>query len=97
MQPVGTREHLHVVGLLDEDRNLHGRSVHGHRVLGGSKDVSDILRSNRIDEIVITERLNENVLKRIIETAREHGVAVAEWRTVLTMVEKPSRPPQETQ
>lgn len=45
----------HVVGFIDDDPNLIGRSVRGLRVLGAVDDLESICLKHRIDRILITE------------------------------------------
>jgi FlaA1/EpsC-like NDP-sugar epimerase/dTDP-4-amino-4,6-dideoxygalactose transaminase len=44
---------VQVVGFVDDDARLHGRSLRGIPVLGGSGDLRDLCRRNRIDRILI--------------------------------------------
>jgi FlaA1/EpsC-like NDP-sugar epimerase/dTDP-4-amino-4,6-dideoxygalactose transaminase len=44
---------VQVVGFVDDDARLHGRSLRGIPVLGGMGDLEDLCRRNRIDRILI--------------------------------------------
>jgi len=76
----------HIVGLIDDDTNLHKRLVYGHRVLGGTRDLARVIGQYRVDEIVLTPPLDESARRHVLETARQQGVAVFESRTDLVEV-----------
>ena len=70
-----------VVGLLDDDLNLHGRLVYGYPVLGGIKQLPSILQKQKIAEFVITAELQEFTKKQLVEIAAQYGIRISEWRT----------------
>ncbi|MCX7591396.1 MAG: hypothetical protein N2255_07175 [Kiritimatiellae bacterium] len=75
-----TRERL--VGLLDEDRSLHGRFVYGLRVVGGIADLPELCARRRIDRLVVTEPVPDEVRRKMIEFASRKGIAVCQWQIV---------------
>ena len=77
--PPAEQQSWHVIGLLDDDPNLHGRVVFGYRVLGGIERVGDLIRDRHVDEIVITAELDPAVSARLLQACAEHGVRVLEW------------------
>ncbi|HOW98235.1 MAG TPA: hypothetical protein P5567_07775 [Kiritimatiellia bacterium] len=70
-----------IVGLLDDDSNLHGRLIHGYRVLGGLDFFQKQAASLGVDELVLVKDLDPETTARLLETAGRHGIAVSEWRT----------------
>jgi FlaA1/EpsC-like NDP-sugar epimerase len=44
---------IHVVGFLDDDPALRGRTIGGWRVLGTTNDIEGIVSSHRVDEVVL--------------------------------------------
>ena len=44
---------VHVVGFVDDDVRLYGRSLRGIRVLGGTGDLEELCRRHRIDRVLI--------------------------------------------
>jgi UDP-N-acetylmuramyl pentapeptide phosphotransferase/UDP-N-acetylglucosamine-1-phosphate transferase len=81
----------HVVGLLDDDPNLRGRLVHGHRVFGGMETVvPEFLRSRQIDEIIVAAPLDEQTTRRLMAAAGD--VRVSEWRIERRLVGNPGPP-----
>src|SRR6059058_2195658 len=47
------RQQLRVVGLIDDDPDTHGRSLHGVRVLGGVRDLRRLVAHHHIELLVI--------------------------------------------
>jgi UDP-GlcNAc:undecaprenyl-phosphate/decaprenyl-phosphate GlcNAc-1-phosphate transferase len=74
------------VGLIDDDRNLHGRLIHGYKVLGGLDELAGIMRKEKVVEIVVTVRLDEAVRTTLLTLTRAAGVRVLEWKTTLVPV-----------
>jgi UDP-GlcNAc:undecaprenyl-phosphate/decaprenyl-phosphate GlcNAc-1-phosphate transferase len=76
-----------VVALIDDDRNLRKRLIHGFRVAGGFRDLATLVRKGDIDEIILTTELPEKRLRRLIALGERYGIALVEWvprRKVLT-------------
>jgi FlaA1/EpsC-like NDP-sugar epimerase/dTDP-4-amino-4,6-dideoxygalactose transaminase len=44
---------VHVVGFIDDDARLHGRSLRGIQVLGGTGDIEELCRRHAIDRVLI--------------------------------------------
>jgi hypothetical protein len=84
-----------VVGILDDDLNLHGRLVYGYRVLGGIRQAEEIIRSRHVTDIVVTTALREDVITGLTEIADAEDVALSEWRTQVRPM-RPARRVQET-
>jgi len=72
-----------IVGLIDEDRNLHGRFVHGYRVLGGPDDIENLVREHDVKEVIVTSDLSPEGHAQLSAELRKSGVVVLEWRTEL--------------
>lgn len=73
--------HRMVVALLDDDTNLHGRTVYGHRVLGGIARLEEAILKYDVQEIVITAFLDEGILRQLESCAATHHVRIFRWRT----------------
>lgn len=85
--PMDGRRCGRIVGLISEDRNLHGRFVHGHRVFGGMDVVADVLAKEKVGEVIITEPLAGEGLARLKEAARMHEVRLWSWQTQMNAVD----------
>src|SRR5207245_4986726 len=47
------RRQLRIVGLIDDDPNTHGRSLHGVRVLGGVRDLRRLAAHYHVELLII--------------------------------------------
>jgi len=66
---------LEVVGFLDDDPSLHGRTVEGAEVLGGGADMGRLLIQADAGEIFIAlPRANRSTLLRIVDLCRRHDI-----------------------
>jgi FlaA1/EpsC-like NDP-sugar epimerase len=77
------RSNIRVVGLLDPDRNLLGRSVLGYRVLGDIEMLPELIKDHHLELLVLTDPVDDDVRLRAIEIGREHGITVSEQRTTV--------------
>jgi FlaA1/EpsC-like NDP-sugar epimerase len=87
------QEQLRIVGLLDDDRNLHGRYVHGYRVLGGMRDLEHIGLSHGVKAVVVAEPLPDEAGRALLATAKARHMRVFSWKTTLERLDEtpPSR------
>lgn len=70
------REKYFLVGLIDDDPYLKGRSVHGHTVLGGLGDLGRLADQEDIDEVLVSTLLRSENEKRLMEIAEEKNLLV---------------------
>jgi exopolysaccharide biosynthesis polyprenyl glycosylphosphotransferase len=70
---------LKPIGYLDkEPLSGNGSAIVDLPILGASWDLVDVLRSNRVDHVVVTfSTAPHNVLLRIVKQCQEYGVAVS--------------------
>jgi UDP-N-acetylmuramyl pentapeptide phosphotransferase/UDP-N-acetylglucosamine-1-phosphate transferase len=68
-----------IVGLLDDDPFLHAQWVYGYPVLGGLKQLPQILTSRRITGIIITTHLKSESLAAVKSLAKARGIELSEW------------------
>ena len=68
-----------IVGLLDDEPSLHFNWVHGHRVLGGLRDLPQLIPRHRIGGIVITAALRPEARAAVEELARQRHLHLSEW------------------
>jgi UDP-N-acetylmuramyl pentapeptide phosphotransferase/UDP-N-acetylglucosamine-1-phosphate transferase len=69
-----------IIGLIDDEPSLHFNWVHGHIVLGGLRELPQLIPRHRITGIIITANLNPETLTAIREVASEHHLHLSEWR-----------------
>ncbi len=82
-----------VVGLLDDDLNLRKRTVHGYRVLGGLRELPQLIAADEIDEIVVACDLPSEIVQHLVTMTKTAGIRLAEWSTKYsTIVPTTNRP-----
>jgi len=71
------RHPLNVVGIVDDDPNKHGRTLHGVSVLGGSDELRRFVAMHHAQQIVIAiPSATPEHIRRLVARAAETGVAV---------------------
>jgi FlaA1/EpsC-like NDP-sugar epimerase len=81
-QDANVNQRVQVVGMLDDDTNLHGRLVYGHRVYGGIDMAAAVIQGSRVNRIIVTEQLDDDTLRRLKTLARAHNSELTIWETV---------------
>jgi exopolysaccharide biosynthesis polyprenyl glycosylphosphotransferase len=66
-----------IVGLIDEDASLKGKSLYGEKVLGTFKDIPDIIHNRVIDEVVfVVPRSWLNKIEDIMYLCEAEGLRI---------------------
>jgi FlaA1/EpsC-like NDP-sugar epimerase len=61
---------VQVMGFVDDDPDLLGRSVRGLRVFGATRDLERICRDHQVDRVLVTEQAgNRRQIKEIVDIA----------------------------
>jgi FlaA1/EpsC-like NDP-sugar epimerase len=73
-----------VIGFVDDNDALHGKSIHGYPVLGSIWQLEDVLqrqvlKGKRLQEIVVTVQVEGPALKNLLEVARKYEVTIRRW------------------
>jgi UDP-GlcNAc:undecaprenyl-phosphate/decaprenyl-phosphate GlcNAc-1-phosphate transferase len=68
-----------IVGLIDDEPSLHFNWVHGHLVLGGLRDLPQLIPRHRITGIIITTDLKSQALETVQELASQYHLHLTEW------------------
>jgi UDP-GlcNAc:undecaprenyl-phosphate/decaprenyl-phosphate GlcNAc-1-phosphate transferase len=68
-----------IVGLIDDEPALHFNWVHGYMVLGGLRDLPQLIARHRIGGIVITATLKPEAQAAVRELALQHNLHLSEW------------------
>jgi FlaA1/EpsC-like NDP-sugar epimerase len=85
------------VGFLDESPQLEGRRFNGYPIFGGHWKLPRLLKTMKIDQIVISDgKVQPEVLKRLKETSRIHGIPVLQLKMQLDDAFLSARQPQPT-
>jgi hypothetical protein len=69
-----------IIGLIDDEPALHFKWVYGHMVLGGVRDLPQLIPHHRITGLVITTALRPESLLAAQALAWRHGLSLCEWR-----------------
>lgn len=65
-----------VIGFLDDDVNLHGRTIEGRPVLGACSDLPRITRSESVEEVIIAVPSgSREFIRRIVALCRDSSVS----------------------
>src|SRR6267378_993139 len=71
------RHPLNVVGIVDDDPNKHGRTLHGVSVLGGSEELRRFVAMHHAQQIVIAiPSASPEQIRALVARAAETGVVV---------------------
>jgi UDP-N-acetylmuramyl pentapeptide phosphotransferase/UDP-N-acetylglucosamine-1-phosphate transferase len=68
-----------VVGVLDDDVNLRGRLVMGYPILGTFEDLPEVVKAQRIQEVVITAQVTDERRECLVALAQASEVPLLEW------------------
>ena len=71
---------LVIVGLIDDEPSLHFRWVCGHMVLGGLRELSQLIARHRITGLIVTTNLKPQNLEAARQLAAERHLHLTEWR-----------------
>ena len=69
-----------IIGLIDDEPALQFKWVYGHMVLGGVRDLPQLISHHRITALIITTKLRPESLLAAQELASRHGLSLSEWR-----------------
>jgi UDP-N-acetylmuramyl pentapeptide phosphotransferase/UDP-N-acetylglucosamine-1-phosphate transferase len=69
-----------IVGLLDDEPSLHQQWVYGYEVLGGLKDLPNVIARHGVCGIIITAVLKPESRAAVQELALGLGLNLSEWR-----------------
>jgi FlaA1/EpsC-like NDP-sugar epimerase len=68
------------VGIIDDEPSLHFQYVYGYQVLGGVKDLPQLIVTHNIKGIIITAMLTPEARTAVRDLALQHGLQLTEWR-----------------
>jgi UDP-N-acetylmuramyl pentapeptide phosphotransferase/UDP-N-acetylglucosamine-1-phosphate transferase len=89
---LGCGDGREIVGLIDDDASLHFLWVYGYQVLGGRKDLPELISQYGLTGIVVTALLTPESRAAIQELALQHGLDLSEWRCEECEVDVTLRP-----
>ena len=73
------RRHPHsaynVIGFIDDDMEKRGLKLHGIPVLGGTKQLSSLIRSNEIEDVIIAmPSVDGKALRQVVDSCKNENV-----------------------
>ncbi len=76
---------LEVVGFLDDDVSLHGKSVEGFTVIGAIDTLLEVVSSTNVDDVIMAVPSGgRDLVRRVVRLCRDAGV---EFRIVPGLIE----------
>jgi UDP-GlcNAc:undecaprenyl-phosphate/decaprenyl-phosphate GlcNAc-1-phosphate transferase len=69
-----------IVGLLDDDVNLHGRIIAGYKVQGGLEKLVDLIESTGAHRVLIACDMTETGKEMVRDAIRNHPIEVSVWQ-----------------
>ncbi len=76
----GPGDRRRIVGIMDDDANLHGRWVYGYPVRGGIERLEGLAKRHGVKEVVVVAGLKPDVLRRLCAVAYRQNLVLTEWR-----------------
>ena len=68
-----------ILGIVDDDVNLRGRIIAGYRVIGGLDKLSEWMKGQRVDGVIITCLMEAEKRKHLTRELVEMGLSVLIW------------------
>ena len=75
--------HEHLVGILTDDTNLHGRRICGLRVLGKLDQLGTVTQTHDIERIIVLGDLSPDRQTTLETHAKRHGTRIYTWSAQL--------------
>jgi UDP-N-acetylmuramyl pentapeptide phosphotransferase/UDP-N-acetylglucosamine-1-phosphate transferase len=93
-QQMGASDGRAIVGIVDDDPALLFQWVYGYQVMGGRKDLPELISKYELTGIIVTAILSPESTVAIRELATLHGVDLSEWHCEERgITAEPERPP----
>jgi FlaA1/EpsC-like NDP-sugar epimerase len=80
-----------IVGVIDDDHMLHFQWVYGYQVLGGRRDLSDLIARHKVTGIIVTALLTPESTRAVREFAARHELDLTEWHCEERQIERAFR------
>ncbi len=88
LRMANNKNSAHVMGYIDNNRQLHGRYVGGQLVHGGIDQLESEIKTHRIDMLVIVDTLDDKDMQTVTTVADRNGVDVYAWQTGIRTIRR---------
>jgi len=78
-----------IVGVIDDDANLHRRIIHGFPVLGGFDFIGHHIESHGVEEIIVTTSLTAERETQLKGLAEKYHLRISRWEALVVSEEAP--------
>ncbi len=78
----------HVMGYIDNNRQLHGRYVGGQLVHGGIDRLEAEIKAHDIDMLMVIDGLDDKDMQTVTTVADQNGVDVYAWQTGIRTIRR---------
>jgi FlaA1/EpsC-like NDP-sugar epimerase len=69
----------HILGFIDDEKSLYFQWVYGFLVLGGLKELPQLIERRRVNRVIIVSELLPESRAAIEEITARSGVKLSEW------------------
>jgi len=70
----------HLLGFIDDEKSLHFQWVYGFLVLGGLKELPQLIERRRVNRVIIVSELQPESLAALQEITAHSRVKLSEWK-----------------
>ena len=70
----------HLLGFIDDEKSLHFQWVYGFLVLGGLKELPQLIERRRVNRVIIVSELQPESLAALQEITARSRVKLSEWK-----------------
>jgi UDP-N-acetylmuramyl pentapeptide phosphotransferase/UDP-N-acetylglucosamine-1-phosphate transferase len=82
-----------IIGIVDDDLHLKGRSIAGYTVFGAFRDIESWVTAHKINGLIITCVLPPHQQARVVARMKELGVKVSVWACDEVVLTAPQQEP----
>jgi len=76
------RDIFSVLGIVDDDRSLHGMRLYGYKVLGGRGDLEKLYARRPFQRMIVTSyRISDETVNELVEFAARHNIKILRFRS----------------
>ncbi len=73
---------INVIGFIDDNPLLKNQYIHGKMVLGGFNELTNLISTYPVNEIILTTKVSNEMFFQLKEIAHNHSINLLKWRTL---------------